>query len=317
MQTTCGEFLMHAAVITAYDAPPVYGEHPEPVAQGEHEMVVDVLAAGLHHLTRAKADGTHYSATGVFPLVPGADAVVRDSSGRLRYAALDDTNLGTFAERTVIDTRRSVVLPGDVDPVRIAAAMNPGMSSWVALSRRITFHAGQRVLILGATGNAGRMAVQIAKRFGAAQVFAAGRDATRLRALPGLGADQALTFDEIAAAADVDVVLDFVWGAPAAGAMLPMLTARADRSAPLTWVQIGSMAGASAPIPSAALRAARLEIVGSGIGSVSPRDFIAELPELAKAVTEGALDVQARAVPLARIAQAWSETTGERLVLVP
>ncbi|MEW2179377.1 zinc-binding alcohol dehydrogenase family protein [Streptomyces sp. NPDC005406] len=308
---------MHAAVITAYDAPPVYGEHPEPVAQGEHEIVVDVLAAGLHHLTRAKADGTHYSATGVFPLVPGADGVVRDPSGRLRYAALDDTNLGTFAERTVIDTRRSVALPDDVDPVRIAAAMNPGMSSWVALRRRITFREGQRVLILGATGSAGRMAVQIAKRFGAAQVFAVGRDATRLKALSDLGADRALTFDEVATAADVDVVLDFVWGTPAADAMLPILTARADRSAPLTWIQIGSMAGASALIPSTALRSARLEIVGSGIGSVSPRDFISELPELVNAVAEGAVDVQARAVPLSQIARTWSEKTSERLVFVP
>ncbi|MFE9780280.1 zinc-binding alcohol dehydrogenase family protein [Streptomyces sp. NPDC005775] len=308
---------MRAAVLTAYDAPPVYGEFPEPVARGEHEIVVDVLAAGLHHLTRAKANGTHYSAGGVFPLVPGVDAVVRDASGLLRYAALEDSVLGTFAERTVIDTRRSVVLPDAVDPVRIAAAMNPGMSSWVALRRRVTFREGQRVLILGATGSAGRMAIQIAKQFGAAQVFAVGRDAGRLAELPGLGADQALTFGEIAAAADVDVVLDFVWGAPAADAMLPMLTARADRSAPLNWVQIGSMAGESAPIPSTALRAARLNIVGSGIGSVSPRDFIAELPELAEAVTEGGIDVRVRAVPLAGIAQAWSEKTGERLVFVP
>ncbi|THA34065.1 zinc-binding alcohol dehydrogenase family protein [Streptomyces sp. A1277] len=309
---------MHAAVITAHGTPPVYRAHPEPVARGEHEMVVDVLAAGLHHLTRSKANGTHYSAGGVFPIVPGVDGVVRDPSGRLRYAVLDDTDLGTFAERTVIDVRRSVVLPDAVDPVRIAAAMNPGMSSWVALRRRIDFREGQRVLILGATGSAGRMAVQVAKRFGAAQVFAAGRDTTRLEALPALGADQVLTFDEIAAAADVDVVLDFVWGEPAAGAMLPLLTARADRSAPLTWVQIGSMAGASAPVPSAALRAARLQIVGSGIGSLSPRDFIAELPELAAAVAEGALDVRARAVPPAGIARAWDDhRSDERLVFVP
>ncbi|MFF3617420.1 zinc-binding alcohol dehydrogenase family protein [Streptomyces sp. NPDC002580] len=308
---------MRAAVLTSYGTPPAYSEHPDPVARSEHDMVVDVLAAGLHHLTRAKADGSHYSATGVFPLVPGVDGVVRDPQGRLRYAVLDDTNLGTFAERTVIDARRSIVLPDDADPVRIAAAMNPGMSSWVALRRRITFREGQRVLILGATGSAGRMAVQIAKRFGAAEVFAVGRDAERLKTLTELGAHQALTFDEIAAAADVDVVLDFVWGAPAAGAMLPILTARADRSAPLTWVQIGSIAGDPAPIPSAALRAARLQIVGSGIGSVSPRDFIAELPELVAAVTDNALDVQARAVPLARIGQAWNEPASERLVFVP
>lgn len=309
---------MHAAVITAYGTPPVYREHPEPVARGEHEMVVDVLAAGLHHLTRSKANGTHYSASGVFPIVPGADGVVRDPSGRLRYAALDDTNLGTFAERTVIDVRRSVVLPENADPVRIAAAMNPGMSSWVALRRRIAFQKGQRVLILGATGSAGRMAIQIAKRFGAAEVFAAGRDAARLEPLTGLGADRVLTFDGIAAAADVDVVLDFVWGEPAAGAMIPLLTARADRSVPLTWVQIGSMAGASAPVPSAALRAARLQIVGSGIGSLSPRDILAELPELAEAVTEGALDIRARPVSPSGIAEAWNDhRTDERLVFVP
>ncbi|MHC3458605.1 quinone oxidoreductase family protein [Streptomyces flavovirens] len=308
---------MRAAVITSFDAPPVYGEHPDPVATGEHDMVVEVLAAGLHHLTRAKANGTHYSATGDFPLVPGVDGVVRDGAGRLRYAVLDDTNLGTFAERTVIDARRSVLLSDDIDPVRVAAAMNPGMASWVALRRRVAFREGQSVLVLGATGSAGGMAVQIAKRFGAARVVAAGRDTTRCKALEALGADRTITLDEAGAAADVDVVLDFLWGEPAAGAMLPMLTARADRSAPLTWIQIGSMAGATAPVPSAALRAARLRILGSGIGSVPPRDFIAELPELADAVTEGALDVHARAVPMAEIARAWTERTRERLVFVP
>ncbi len=308
---------MHAAVLSSYDAPPVYGDHPEPVATGEHELVVEVLAAGLHHLTRAKANGSHYSSTGAFPLVPGADGVVRDGSGRLRYAALDDTNLGTFADRTVIDVRRSVVLPDGVDPVRIAAAMNPGMSSWVALRRRIAFTPGQRVLVIGATGNAGRMAVQVAKLFGAAHVTAVGRDPARLAALPALGADETLTFDRIDRAADVDVVLDYVWGEPAADAMIPMLTARADRGAPLTWVQIGSMGGPTAPVPSVALRSARLQIVGSGIGSVPARDFIAELPDLAAAVARDAIDVRARAVPLADITQAWTAATDDRIVLVP
>ncbi|WP_333734232.1 zinc-binding alcohol dehydrogenase family protein [Streptomyces sp. IBSBF 3010] len=251
------------------------------MARGEHERVVEVLAAGLHHLTRSKAEGTHCSATGVFPTVPCVDAVVREPSGRrLRYAILDDTDLGTFAERTVIDVRRSIVLPDGADPVRIAAVMNPGMSSWVALRRRIDFRAGQRVLVLGATGSAGRMAVQIAKRFGAAEVFAVGRNAGRPAELPALGADRALTFEEIAAAADVDVVLDFVRGEPAAGAML--------------------------------------EIVGSGIGSLSARDFLAELPELASAVTEGALDVRARAVAPSGIGEAWNDhRSDERLVYVP
>ncbi|MGW0808137.1 quinone oxidoreductase family protein [Nonomuraea sp. NPDC002799] len=308
---------MHAAVIPAADAPPVYRDHPDPAPRHGDEVVVEVLAAGLHHLTRARANGSHYSSDGMYPLVPGVDGVVRDHEGNLRYVALNETGLGTFADRTLIDPRRSVILPDDIDPVRIAAAMNPAMSSWVALRRRVDFHAGQRVLVLGATGDAGRMAVQIAKLFGAAQVIAAGRDATRLKALTALGADETITFDQIGRAADVDVVIDYVWGEPAAAAMIPLLTARADRTAPLAWIQIGSIAGQSAPIPSAALRSARLQIVGSGIGSVPARDFLAELPELASAVTAGAIDVRARAVPLAQVEQAWTAETDGRIVFVP
>jgi NADPH:quinone reductase-like Zn-dependent oxidoreductase len=281
--------------------------------------VVDVLAAALHPLVRSRAGGSHYTSTDELPLVPGTDAVVRDPEGRIRYTVLDDTTLGTMAERTVIETDRSVVLPAGIDPVQVAAAMNPVMSSWVALRHRIDFHRRQRVLILGATGNAGRMAVQVAKRFGAGLVIAAGRDAARLDALHALGADATCSFDEVAVAADVDVVIDYVWGEPASRAMVDLLTARADRGAPLAWIQIGSVAGPTAAIPSAALRSARLQIVGSGIGSVPGRDFVKELPKMAAAVADGAFDVRARAVPLAEVEQAWTATAGtaDRIVFVP
>ncbi|GEL94059.1 NADPH:quinone reductase [Cellulomonas composti] len=287
------------------------------MATGEHELVVDVLAAPLHHLTRARATGAHYSTGATFPLVPGVDAVVRDAAGALRYAVLDDTRLGTFAERTVIDVRRSVVLPEGTDPVRVAAAMNPAMSSWIALRRRIELQPGQRVLVIGATGSAGRMAIQVAKLLGASQVIAAGRDAARLSELTALGADATCTLDRLEQAADVDVVLDYLWGTPAGDAMVPMLRARTDRTAPLVWIQIGSIAGATAPIPAFALRASRLQIVGSGIGSVRPQEIVAELPGIAAAVAAGSIDVRARAVPLADVAQAWADEAGDRIVLVP
>jgi NADPH:quinone reductase-like Zn-dependent oxidoreductase len=313
------EDTMHAAVVESFEAPPRYTTHPEPATHGHGQAVVEVLAAGLHPRVRSQADGSHYTSTAELPLVPGVDGVVRDARGKLRYAVLDDTTLGTMAERTVIDLDRSVVLPDGVDPVQIAAAMNPVMSSWVALRRRIDFKRGQRVLVLGATGNAGRMAVQVAKRFGAAQVIAAGRNEALFPSLRDLGADETCTFDELSMAADVDVVIDYVWGEPTARAMTDMLTARADRGRPLSWIQIGSVAGPVAPIPSAALRSARLEIVGSGIGSVSGRDFIKELPKLASAVAGGGFDVRARAVPLAEVERAWTETRGsaDRIVLVP
>jgi NADPH:quinone reductase-like Zn-dependent oxidoreductase len=310
---------MKAAVVTDFAQPPHYTDYAEPVARGRDEVVVDVLAAGLHPRVRSQAGGSHYTSTGELPLVPGVDAVVRDPKGKIRYTVLDDTTMGTMAERTVIELDRSVVLPDKIDPVVVAAAMNPAMSSWVALRRRIDFGRRQSVLILGATGNAGRMAIQVAKRFGASEVIAAGRDITKLAELPALGADRILTFEEITKAADVDVVIDYLWGEPTSKAMVDLLTHRSDRSKPLTWLEIGAIAGVDAAIPAAALRSARLHIVGSGIGSVPGRDFVKELPKLAEAVAHGAFDVRARAVPLAEVAEIWTTIAGtsDRIVLVP
>lgn len=319
-----------AAVVTRLGRPPEVGEWELPEASGPHERVVDVLAAGLHPRVRSQAAGTHYTSTDALPLVPGIDGVGRDEEGRLRYFVLPDTPLGAMAERTLIDARRSVVLPDDADPVALAAAMNPAMSSWVALRRRVpgALPADGSVLVLGATGSAGRMAIDVARRLGAARVIAAGRDVARLAALEG---DRGGGFVvETAAleygarlgvlAAEADVVLDYVWGAPAAAALAAVVTARADRSRPLTWIQVGSVAGPNAEIPSAALRAARLSLVGSGQGSVPTADIVAELPELAEAIAGGALSVHARAIPLADVASAWTQAeagTTDRLVITP
>jgi NADPH:quinone reductase-like Zn-dependent oxidoreductase len=319
---------MKAAVVSAFDAPPRYADFPVPAVTGPDQMVVDVIAAGLHPRVRSQASGSHYTSTGELPLVPGIDGVGRGADGQLRYFVLPDVRAGAMAEQTVIDARRSVALPEGTDPVQVAAAMNPAMSSWVALRQRVPFQSGQSVLVLGATGNAGRMAVQIARLLGAGQVIAAGRSATKLAALPALGADGTVALDgdpgEVAArlgqaAATVDVVLDYLWGAPTAAAMAAIVTGRADDSQPLTWIEIGSVAGPTAAIPSAALRAARLQLVGSGQGSVSPREIVAELPALAREITRGVVDVDARPVPLADVEQAWADAprTTQRLVITP
>ena len=93
---------------------------------------------------------------------------------------------------------------------------------------------------------------------------------------------------------------------------------RSDPGKPLSWIEIGSVAGASAEIPSAALRAVRLQIVGSGQGSVPTRDILAELPALATEITSGDFQLDARAVPLADVEAAWSDIdTEERIVITP
>ena len=100
-----------------------------------------------------------------------------------------------MADKALVDPRRSVELPDGVDVTAVAAAMNPAMSSWVALRRRVPIQPGQGVLILGATGNAGAMAVRVAQRLGAGRVIGAGRDPGRLRALVPAGADNLVQLD--------------------------------------------------------------------------------------------------------------------------
>jgi len=246
--------------------------------------------------------------------------------GTLRYFVLSDTTVGAMAEHTVIDLRRSFPLPDGADPVLVAAAMNPAMSSWVALRRRITFEAGQTVLVLGATGSSGQMAVQVAKRLGAGHVIAAGRNPQRLAQLTDLGAGTIVRLGDTPdavhqlgqAAANVDVVIDYLWGPPTADAMTAIATHRSDEARVLTWIEIGSVAGPTAAIPSAALRALPLQIVGSGQGSVSTGDILAELPALVDEIISGALRIDARAVALTDVTTAWKDTnTVQRIVIIP
>ncbi|UWE08728.1 quinone oxidoreductase family protein [Actinacidiphila bryophytorum] len=323
---------MRAAVVRSFDAPPQYDTFPTPEPRGPHEVLVDVIAAGLHPRVRSGANGTHYTSRRDLPLVPGIDAVGRTADGGLLYFVAPEgapgEAPGTMAEQAVADLRRAVQLPPDTDPFAVAAAMNPGMSSWVALRRRAALPPGARVLVLGATGSAGRLAVRIARLLGAAHVVAAGRDPERLALLPALGAAETVSLlgepAEVAqrlgqAAADVDVVLDYVWGAPAEHAMRALLTARADRAKPLAWVQIGSTAGTEITLPSELLRAAALQLTGSGQGSVGTAAIVAELPALAAHITAGDLAVTAVPVPLAKVADAWTDPVapGHRVVLAP
>jgi NADPH:quinone reductase-like Zn-dependent oxidoreductase len=316
---------MHAAVVRSFDVPPRYEAFQTPEPSGEHEIPVDVLAAGLHPRVRSGASGSHYTSMQALPLIPGIDGVGRSAEGQLLYFVAFDGAFGTMAERTVIDRRRATVLPDDADVLAVAAGMNPGMSAWLALRKRISFRAGQRVLVLGATGNAGQMAVQIAKFLGASHVAAAGRDAERLAELTSLGADETVSLagepDEVAGAlaaagADVDVVIDYLWGSATEHAIPALVKARVERSRPLWWIQIGSMAGTTIALPSAALRAANLQLLGSGQGSLTTAGIVAELPELAEQITAGTFVVDPVPTPLSDVESAWSTPAapGQRIV---
>jgi NADPH:quinone reductase-like Zn-dependent oxidoreductase len=303
---------MNAAVVTSFDEPPHYRSFEVPPAR-DGEITVDVVAVGLHPRTRSGAAGRHYTSTGRLPMIPGIDGVGRRADGRLVYFVADDDVIGTMAEKAVVDPRRTVELPDGAGPARIAAAMNPAMSSWVALRRRVPIQPGQTVLILGAAGNAGAMAVQVAKLLGAGRVIGAARDVTRARG------DEVVSLDEVGKAADADIVLDYLWGRPAQEAIVAMLTNRSDRGRLLDWVQIGSVAGPTIELPSVALRSANFRLQGNGQGAVSPRAYLAELPALIDEIEAGRIRVTPRPVPLRDVEQAWArpDQPGERTVLIP
>ena len=319
---------MNAAVVTSFGEPPHYRQFEVPQPASGNEVVVDVLAVGLHPRVRSGAAGAHYTSTGTLPMIPGTDGVGRLPDGRRIYFVASNDTLGTMADKALADTGRAINLPDDVDIAKVAAAMNPAMSSWVALRRRVPLESGQSVLVLGATGNAGTMAVQIAKRLGAGRVVGAGRDPDRLQALASFGADEVvpLTSDSDgaaralgAAAGEADIVIDYLWGKPAEQAMTALLTARSDRSRALNWIQIGAMAGPTIELPSVALRSANLRIQGNGQGAVSTAAYLAELPSLVDEINAGTIAVSPRVMSLADVEAIWTrpDPPGERTVLVP
>lgn len=319
---------MKAALITSYDAPPEYCDVADPPAVESGQMLVDVLAAGLHHITRGRASGQHYSINGTLPVIAGVDGVGRGTDGRLRYFVQEPGLPGSMAQRTVIALDHSIELPHGVDPVLLAGAMNPAMASWLALrcrvpgfGRRLPFQQRKRVLVLGATGSSGRLAVQIARHLGAGEVIAAGRDPGRLAQLPALGATDTVTLGDPrlgVLASEVDVVLDFVWGQSAVISMEAVLRHRQRRDRPLDWVHLGSMAGESAPLPGSFLRSTKLQVMGCGHGALSGRQMLTELPALAEALGRGAFQTQVRTLPLSEVTRGWeAPDDGARLVFTP
>ncbi|MGW0162551.1 zinc-binding alcohol dehydrogenase family protein [Mycobacterium sp. NPDC003323] len=318
---------MRAAVVTAPDVSPICGDFPEPTAPPGHEPL-QLVAAGLHNVVRGLATGRHYgSGQMTYPLVPGIDAVARTSDGRLVYTGYARPPFGTMAERLCAPMQ--VELPVGADPLMIAAGMNPGLSGWVVLTaRRREMGTLGTVLVLGATGMSGSLAVQGALALGAQRVIAGGRDPEALDCLRGMGAmTVSLAHDgpdglqkalaDAVSETSPGLVLDYLWGPVAEAAFAVLGRGGHDTEASTAYLQIGSLAGRTAALPADLLRSRRIQIAGSGIGSQSAEALFAEAPEVMARFADGSLQLPYTAFPLSRIGEAWAYTGRSRAVVVP
>jgi len=306
---------MKAAIVAEAGKPPVYGDFPDPTPVSG-EVPISVQAAALSNLAKGRAAGTHYSASSPLPFVVGVDGVGRLEDGRRVYFALPRAPYGSMSEKTVIRPAQCTPVPDGLDDVTAAAIVNPGMSSWAALKERARMVPGENVLVNGATGTAGRLAVQIAKYRGAKRVVATGRNATSLNEVGALGADATIPIGNDLGAFEnavveefrgggIDVVLDYLWG-PSAERIIGGWAKAGKGAAPMRFVQVGSVSAPSITLPSADLRATGLTILGSGLGSV-PMDRLAiVLREVLEATGPGGFKIATRVVPLSQVASVWT-----------
>jgi NADPH2:quinone reductase len=276
-----------------------------------------VAAAALNPLDLLIASGTFHSARHEIPYVPGSECVgvVLDSDryrpGSLVYAechASPDTP-GSFAAQALIADDDLLPLPDGLDPVLAAAVGNSGTAAYMPLVEEAGLRHGETVLVLGATGAVGQLAVQVAHRMGAARVIGVARDTGALECLLGLGADAVVALragedsgqlaDRLLAAAGlVDVVFDGLYGMPLEAA-LRVCAPRARV------VNVGNPAGPTAEIPAGLLRGRQLTLSGFAGLHTPLRDKRAALTWLWTALAHGELGIEVRTFHLEDLPAAW------------
>ena len=319
---------MNAAVLRATNQPPHCETFAEPVAK-ENEVIVHVRAAALKPIDKQMASGSHYAAFRELPVVCGMDGVGCLDDGTRVFFARPRAPYGSMAQRTVVSRSHCFPIPDDIDDDIAAAIVNPGLSAWGALVWRAQLTRGETVLILGATGVTGQIAIQTAKLLGAGRVIAAGRNEQVLNTLHDLGADTIIHLDKpgqnlteaFARDTDFDVIMDYLWGPPTEALLAAV--ARTDlkpATSRIRLVEVGESAGPAISLPASVLRSSRLEILGAGSGNAaaSPERWAEAVKQLMSNVACGALRINTERVPLEEVENAWNrEQRGRRTVLIP
>jgi NADPH:quinone reductase-like Zn-dependent oxidoreductase len=310
---------MRAAVLREYSVP-VAGEFEEPSA-GSDQAIVEVLAAGLNPVDVAICAGRFYAGKPPLPSVAGREGVGMLDGVRVYFDA-PVAPFGSMAERALVDPSHTYPVPDGVeDGVAVALGIS-GLAAWLALTWRAELKPGEHVLVLGASGVLGQIAVQAAKLLGGGRVVAAARSQEGLERCLKLGADAAVRLGEPedlpaalsdAAEARIDVVVDPLFGEP-------FVAAVNAASFGARIVQLGAGAGAEATVPSAAIRGKMLEIMGHTNFAAPPEVKREAYRRLAEAAAAGEIQVGVDPLALDQVGEAWRRLQAgshRKIVLVP
>jgi len=309
---------MRAALVYEFDTAPVLGEMPEPV-RSPGQCLVEIHAAALNPVDLLVATGTFYGGRPELPYVPGTEAAGVVIEGerlapgtRVRVEIRSgSTRFGLMAERACVSEDDVDVLPDDLSDEVAAGLGVAGMAAWLSLEWRAKLSPGERVLVLGASGVVGRIAVQAARLMGAGRIVAAARSEGSFEELAGLGADATVALDANASPAEqaeafrqaaggpLDVVVDPLWGLPGAAALESLgLNGRL--------VNLGQSAGKEATLPSSSVRGRLLSILGHS-NVVAPREVLHDAyAKLAHHAAKGEIHLECETLGLEDIGAAWA-----------
>lgn len=321
---------MKAAIMYQNRALPAYAEVPDPITTEDDELLVTVKAVAIKHYDKGRASGKHYSADapGENGRIVGGDGVCLLPDGTRVYGMGN----GMMAEKAVINKHRMVPIPAGLDDATAAALPNAVIGSAMGLKYKAAIQPGDVVLVNGATGFTGSIAVQLAKYYGAGKVIVTGRNKQSLDALSTLGADIAISLlqDEqeiktqlktIHTATPVDIVIDYLWGR-SAEIILDSIRGDGAFTNRIRYVSVGSMAGDLIQLSSAILRSVNIQLTGSGLGSWPVEQvallFSEILPETFQLAADGKLVTNTAAIPLQDISSIWDSTApdGGRFVVI-
>ena len=321
---------MKAAILNQFGSTPIFEDVPEPIPQNEEQILINMEASALKNIDKLRAKAGHYVSYLELPVVVGSDGVGTLEDGTRIYA---QGITGMMARKAIISKSRYTILPDRIDTAVAAALPNAVIGSAMALQLRAKLKSGDVVMINGATGVTGQLAVQVAKHYGASKIIATGRNEITLQRLKILGADEIISLKqdeasiiqmikEIHRQSPIDIVIDYLWGKPA---RLIIQSFRMEginlNPHKVKFVSVGDMAGHNIALNSVDLRSADIELLGSGLGTFLPKDLMEFsnkiLPEMFALAADGKLKIDIQKEKLENIETAWNnEVEGKRTVIM-